>query len=40
MYVDIKDGEMGEGDGQCELDRVAAVDMLKEKEKGVMAMGT
>ena len=36
--VNIKEGEMGGGDGPGKSDRVATVEVLKEKEKGIMAM--
>ena len=30
---------MGEGDGPSKLDRIATVQALKEKEKGIIVMG-
>ena len=33
MYVDIKEGDMGSGNGPGELDSVTTVGMLKEIEK-------
>ena len=37
MYVNIKAGDMGEGDGPCKLDRVVIIAALKE-EKRIMAL--
>ena len=32
--VNIKEGDMGRGDGPGKLDRVTTIEALKEKEKG------
>ena len=37
-YVNIKEGNMGGEDGLGKLDRVATIESLKEKEKGIMTM--
>ena len=36
--VNIKEGDMGRGDGLGKLDRVTTIEALKEKEKGIMTM--
>ena len=33
-YVNIKEGDMGKGNGPGKLDRVASIEALKEKKKG------
>ena len=38
MYVNIKEGDMGQGDGLGKLDRTATIEMLKGKAKGILAM--
>ena len=37
MYVNIKEGDMGGGDGPGKPDRIAIIQALNEKEKGIMA---
>ena len=39
MYVNIKEGDMGGGDGSGELDRAGTAKLLKKKEKRITAMG-
>ena len=36
--VNIKEGDMGRGDDPGKSDRVATIEALKEKEKGIMTM--
>ena len=36
--INIKEGDMGRGDGPGESDRVTTIEALKEKEKGIMTM--
>jgi hypothetical protein len=38
MYI-IKKGSIEKRNGPCELDRTVLVEVLEEKEKGVMAIG-
>jgi hypothetical protein len=38
MYVNIKEGVMGGGDGPGKSDREATIEPLKGKEKGIMTM--
>ena len=37
-YVNIKEGNMGRGDGSSKLDNTATVEALKENNKGIMVM--
>ena len=36
--VNIQEGDMERGDGPSKSDRVASIEALKEKEKGIMTM--
>jgi hypothetical protein len=36
--VNIQEGDMGRGDGPSKSDRVATIEVLREKEKGIMTM--
>ena len=37
MYVNIKEGDIGGEDGLGKSDRIATIEMLKKKEKGIMS---
>ena len=36
--VNIQEGDMGRGDGPGKSDRIATIETLKDKEKGIMVM--
>ena len=38
MYVNIKEGDMGEGNGPGKSGKIVTVEVLKEQEKGIMTM--
>ena len=40
MYVNIKEGDMGRGNGLGKSDRIATIEALKKKETGIMNMGS
>ena len=37
-YVNMKECDMGRGDDPRKIDRVATIETLKEKERGIMTM--
>ena len=40
MYFNIKVGDMRGGDGSGKSDRIMTIEVLKEKEKGIMTMSS